>query len=96
MDVSCIAESGCYCLFIPLFFIFLSLQFSNDKKFCHIFSGTVRPKMLKLYTNMGNEWMMYRVYQNQTAAMYVPHFFHFSFSPIFKHFKFSSYFSQEL
>ena len=36
-DVSCVLESGCCCLFIPLFFIFLSLQFSNMKIFCHAF-----------------------------------------------------------
>ena len=35
--VSCIPESGCYFLFIPLFFIFLTLQFSNIKIFRHTF-----------------------------------------------------------
>ena len=35
--MSCIPESGCCCLFIPLLFIFLSLQFSNNTTFCHAF-----------------------------------------------------------
>ena len=36
VDVSCIPQSGCYLLFVPLF-IFLSLQFSNIKIFHHTF-----------------------------------------------------------
>ena len=31
----CVPESGCCCLFILYFFIFLSPQFSNIKFFCH-------------------------------------------------------------
>ena len=36
LDILCIPESGCCCLFLPLF-IFLSLQFSNIKIFCDTF-----------------------------------------------------------
>ena len=49
------------------FLIFLSRKFSNIKNFRHIFSGTVRPRRLKLGTHLDNEWM-YRVYWNQAAA----------------------------
>ena len=61
-----------------------------------LFSGTVRPRRLKLGTHMDNG-QMYCVYQNQTASKYSSlYFFFFSLSPIFKHWKFSSHFSQEL
>ena len=74
------------------FFIFLSLQFSNIKIFCHNF---LRPRRLKLGTRL-DSGQMYRVYWNQAAAAYSSLKFSFSFSPIFKHENFSSHFSQEL
>ena len=64
------------------FFIFLSLQFSTLKFFITLFSGTVRPRRLKLGTHMDSGWM-YCVYQNQAAVAYSS--LYFSFSPIFKH-----------
>ena len=64
------------------FFIFLSLQFSTLKFFITLFSGTVRPRRLKLGTHVDSGWM-YRVYQNQAAVAYSS--LYFSFSPIFKH-----------
>ena len=68
MDVSCIPESSC-CSYLSLylFFIFLSLQFS--KIFVILFSGTVRPRRLKLGTHV-NSGQMYRVYRNQATAVY--------------------------
>ena len=36
-DVWCIPESGCCCLFVFYFFIFLSVQFSNIRIFRHTF-----------------------------------------------------------
>ena len=48
-----------------LYFFFL--QYSNIKIFVTLFSGTVRPRKLKLGAHMDNGWM-YRVYQNQEAA----------------------------
>ena len=51
------------------FFIFLSLQFSTLKFFVTLFSGTVRPRRLKLGTHVDNG-QMYHVYQNQAAASY--------------------------
>ena len=78
------------------FFIFLSLQFSTLKCFITLFSGTVRPRRLKLGTHI-ESGQMYHVYLNQAAAVYLSHyFFSFFFSPIFKHRNFSSHFSQEL
>ena len=72
VDVSCISQSGCCFLFVPYFFIFLSLQCS--KIFITLFSGTVRPRKLKLNTLVDNGWM-YRVYQNQAAASYLSLYF---------------------
>ena len=59
------------------FFIFLSLQFQTLKCFVTLFSGTVRPRRLKLDTHVDNVWM-YRVYRNQAAAAHSSHYF-FSF-----------------
>ena len=47
------------------FIIFLSLQFSNIKNFCH----TVRPRRLKLGSHMDTV-QMYCVYRNQAAASF--------------------------
>ena len=59
------------------FFIFLSLQFSTLKFFITLFSGTVRPRRLKLGTLIDSA-QMYHVYQNQAAAAYwSPYFFIF-------------------
>ena len=52
-----------------LYFIFLSLQFSTLKFFITLFSGTVRPRRLKLG--------MYQIYQNQAAAAYSSLYFIF-------------------
>ena len=49
------------------FFIFLFLQFSTLKIFVILFSGTVRPRRLKLGTHVVSV-QMYHVYQNQAAA----------------------------
>ena len=59
------------------FFIFLSLQFSTLKFFVTLFSGTVRPRRLKLGTHV-DSGQMYHVYRNQC-----PFISSFSFSPIF-------------
>ena len=85
-DVSCIPESGCCYIFIPLFlhFFFLS-NFPILKFIVTLFSRTVGPRRLKLGTQM-DSWQIYRVYRNQAAAAYsFLYFFQFSFSPVFKH-----------
>ena len=51
------------------FFIFLSLQFSTLKLFVTLFSGTVRPRRLKLITHV-DSGQMYHIYRNQAAAAY--------------------------
>ena len=61
---------------------FISSHFSfspifNIEIFRHIFSGTVRPRRLKLGTHV-DSGQMYHVYRNQTAAAYSSlHFFIF-------------------
>ena len=69
------------------FFIFLSLQFSTLKFFITLFSGTVRPRRLKLGTHI-DSGQMYHVYQNQAAAAYSSPYFFFFFSLQFSTLKF--------
>ena len=59
------------------FFIFLS-NFQTLKFFVTLFSGTVRPRRLKLGTHV-NSGQMYPVYQNQAAAAYLSLYFLFFF-----------------
>ena len=68
-DVSCILESGCYCLFVPLFLHFSFSPIFNIESFITLFSGTVRPRRLKLGTHV-DSGQMYHVYRNQAAAAY--------------------------
>ena len=56
------------------FFIFLSRQFSTLKFFITLFSGTMRPRRLKLGTHV-DIGQMYRVYWNQAAAAYLSLYF---------------------
>ena len=70
------------CLFIFSFFFLSNFQTLNI--FITLFSGTVRPRRLKLGTHVDNGWM-YCVYWNHAAALICPFIFHFSFSPIYKH-----------
>ena len=81
--------------FISSFF-FLS-NFQALKLYITFFSGTVRPRRLKLGTHVDNG-CIYRVYSNQAAVAYLSlcFFFHFLFSPIIKHLKWLLHFSQEL
>ena len=78
-----VLESECCCLFVPLFLHFLSLQFSNIKIFVSLLSGTVRPRGLKLGTQL-DSGCMYAVVQNQAAAAYLSLYLFFSVSPKFK------------
>ena len=59
---------------VPLFFIFLSFQFSTLKIFVILFSGTQRLKRLKLYIHVDNG-RMYRVYRNDVAVLIGPFYF---------------------
>ena len=59
------------------FFIFLSLQFSNIKKFISLFSGTEWPTKLNLGLHM-DIGLMHHVYLNQAAGAYLfLYFFNF-------------------
>ena len=65
----------------PFISLFLFLQFSTLKFLVTLFSGTVRPRKLKLGTHV-DSGQMYHVYRNQAAA-YLSLYFFFSLSPIF-------------
>ena len=77
-------------------FIFLSLQFSNIKFFfVTLFSGTVRPRRLKLVQT----WTVGRciVYTGiMLLLVFIPLFFHFFFVSNFQTLKIFKHFSQEL
>ena len=78
------------------FFIFLSLQFSTLKFFVTLFSGTVRPRRLKLGTHV-DSGQMYDVYWNRLLLFTHPFISSFFFLSNFQTLKFfSSYFSQEI
>ena len=64
------------CLFISFFFL---SNFQMLKIFITLFSGTVRPRRLKLGTYMESR-QMYHVYQNQAAAIYSSLYFFFFLS----------------
>ena len=57
------------CLFIPLFLDFSFSNFQTLKIVVTLFSGTVRPRRLRLGAHMDNG-QMYHVYGNQAAAAY--------------------------
>ena len=65
-------------------FFFLS-NYQTIKIFVTFFSRTVRSRRLKLGTHV-DSGQMYCVYRPESGCcLFVPLFFHFSFSPIFKH-----------
>ena len=88
-------KSGGYTGFALSFCHSVTLWFCHSvtfqmKIFVTLFSGTVRPRTLKLGTHM-DSGQMYRVYWNQAAASYSSFYFF-----IFLSLNFSSHFSQEL
>ena len=77
-----------------LYFFFL--QYSSIKIIVTLFSGTVRPRRLKLGAHVENGWLC-RVYQNQAAAAYLSLYFFIFLSLQFSNIKmFLSHLSQEL
>ena len=56
------------------FFIFLSLQFLILRFFVTVFSGTMRPRKLKLGTHVDSV-RLYRLYRNQAVAAYCSFYF---------------------
>ena len=80
VDVSCLPESGFWCLCIPLFLQF-SFKFQNIKFLLHF---SVRPAKLKLDTHMGNG-LIYCAHQIHAARIYLfLYFSSFFVSPISK------------
>ena len=71
----------------PYFFIFFLLNFQTLKFFITLFSGTVRPRRLKLGTHVDNG-QMYHVYQNQASAAYSSLYFFIFLSLQFSALKF--------
>ena len=72
------------CPFISSFF--LSLQFSTLKFFVTLFSGTMRPRRLKIST-LVDIGQMYHVYQTQAAAAYLSLYFFIFLPPQFLNIK---------
>ena len=87
MDVSCTPESAVAAYSSLYFFVFLSLKFSSIKFFVTFFSGTVRPRRLKLGSHV-DTGQMYRVYRNQAAALFHPFISSFFFLSNFQTLKF--------
>ena len=69
------AAAGYSSLYFSFFFL---SNFQTCKFFVTLFSGTVRPRRLKLVTHVENGWM-YHVYQNHAAAHIRPFIFGFFF-----------------
>ena len=75
------------------FFIFLSLQFSNIKIFCHTFLRNCEAWKVETWYTRGGQWAdVLCIPQSDCCFLFVPYFF---VSNVQK-FKFSSHFSQEL
>ena len=83
-------------LISPFIFYFFFVQYSSIKIFVTLFSGTARPRRLKLGAHVANGWMC-RVYQSQAAAAYLSLYFFIFLSFQFSNIKmFLSHLSQEL
>ena len=71
-DVLCAPESGCYCLLVPLFFIFLFSNFQTLKIFVTLFSGSVLPGR--------GQWAdVLCIPESGCCCLFVPLFFSFYF-----------------
>ena len=73
----------------------VQLTFQTLEFFVTLFSGTMRPRRLKLGYHL-DSGQMYHVYQNQAAALIQSFISSFFFISNFQHWNFSSHFSQEL
>ena len=83
-----------------LFHHFSFSNFQTFNVFVTLFSGTVRPRRLKLSSHV-DSGQMFRIYGNKAAALIRPFIFHFSFSSIFfvllfLHFDFFPLFSYKI
>ena len=95
----CILYTGIRLLLLICPFLFSFFFLSNFQTwtfFVTLFSGTVRPRRLKLGSHV-DTGQMYHVYQNQAAAAYSALYFFIFLSLQFSNINFfSSHFSQEL
>ena len=82
-DVSCIPESAAAAYSSLYFSFFFLSNFQTSKFFAKFFSGTVSPRRLRLVTHVVNRWM-YCLYQNQAAAAYSSFISLFFFLPNFQ------------
>ena len=73
--------------YLSLYSFFFLSNFQTLKFFVTLFSGTVRPRRLKLGTHL-DSGQMYRVYRNQAAAAYSSLYFSFFFLSNFQTLKF--------
>ena len=71
----------------------VQMTFQTLEFFVTLFSGTVRPKWLKLGTHVGSG-QMYHIYRNQAAALIRPFISSFFFLSNFQHWNFLSHFSR--
>ena len=77
---------SCCCSYSSLyFFIFLSLQFSHIKIFCHIFLRNCETLKVETWYIHGQWADVSCVPESGCCCIFVPLFLHFSFSPIFKY-----------
>ena len=74
MGVSCIRESGCCSAYSSLYSFFFLSNFQTLQIFVTLFSGTMRPRRLKLGIHVDSGWMYY-IYRNQAAASYLSLYF---------------------
>ena len=79
LDASCIPESSCWCLFVPLPFYFLSLRFQTLHMFVILFRESMRPRKMKPDIHM-DTGLMHRLYQYQVSGAYLSIYFVFFLS----------------
>ena len=80
-DVSYVLESGCCFLFILLFLHYSFSPIFNIEIFVTLFSGTLRPRGLKIGTRLDSGQMC--VPESGCCFLFIPLLLHVSFSPIF-------------
>ena len=66
----CVYRNQAAAAYLSLYSIFFLSNFQALKILVTLFSGTMRPRRLKLSTHVDSE-QMYRVYRNEAAAAYL-------------------------
>ena len=86
VNVACVLESDCCCLFIPLF-IHFSFQFSN-KSFYHTFLRNYEAYKVETRYSLGQRLNVSCILESDCSRLFITSFLHFSFSPILIHLHF--------